>query len=86
MPKIKEKWMVSVSTTTLKSILKSFSMSWRRLRRLLAGKPDPVEYETKRQQLEAKVDRLLAKLTSEIIASVTGYSFILDALSDLDPA
>lgn len=51
--KIKATWKVSVSKTTLKRILKSFSMSWRRLRRLLAGKPDPVEYETKRHQLES---------------------------------
>lgn len=50
--KIKAKWKVSVSKTTLKRILKSCSMSWRRLRRSLAGKPDPVEYETKRQQLD----------------------------------
>ncbi len=41
-----------VSKTTVKRILKSFSMSWRRVRRVLAGKPDPVEYEQKRQQLE----------------------------------
>ncbi len=50
--KIKATWKVRVSKTTLKRILKSFSMSWRRLRRLLAGKPDPVEYEAKQQQLE----------------------------------
>ncbi len=34
-------------------------------------------------QLQAKVDQLLAELTSEVIASLTGYSFILDALSAL---
>lgn len=50
--KIKATWKVSVSKTTLKRILKSFSMRWRRLRRVLAGKPDPVEYATKRQPLE----------------------------------
>ena len=50
--RIKETWNIEVSKTTLKRILKSFSISWRRLRRVLAGKPDPVEYETKRQQLE----------------------------------
>jgi transposase len=50
--KIKEKWKVEVSKTTVKRILKSFSMSWRRLRRTLAKQPDPVEYETQKQQLE----------------------------------
>ncbi len=32
-------------------------------------------------QLQDKVDQLLAELTPEMIASITGYSFILDALS-----
>lgn len=36
-------------------------------------------------QLQAKVDQLLAQLTPEAIASITGYSFILDALSALSP-
>jgi hypothetical protein len=36
------------------------------------------------EQLQAKVDELLAQLTPEVIASVTGYAFILDALSALN--
>jgi hypothetical protein len=35
-------------------------------------------------QLQAKVDQLLALLTPEVIASITGYEFILDALSALN--
>ncbi|MFE1745678.1 phage integrase N-terminal SAM-like domain-containing protein [Coleofasciculus sp. H7-2] len=35
-------------------------------------------------QLQAKVAQLLAKLTPEVIASVTGYPFILSALSALN--
>ena len=35
-------------------------------------------------QLQTKVDQLLAELTPEVIASITGYSFILDALSALN--
>jgi transposase len=35
-------------------------------------------------QLQTKVDQLLAELTPEVIASVTGYPFILDALSALN--
>lgn len=34
--------------------------------------------------LQAKVDHLLAELTPGVVASVTGYSFILDALSALN--
>jgi hypothetical protein len=32
-------------------------------------------------QLQTKVDKLIADLSSEAVASVTGFSFILDALS-----
>jgi hypothetical protein len=35
-------------------------------------------------QLQTKVDQLLAELTPEVIASITGYPFILDALSALN--
>jgi transposase len=36
--------------------------------------------------LQAKVDQLLAELTPQVIASITGYPFILDALSALNSA
>jgi hypothetical protein len=36
------------------------------------------------EQLQSKVDQLLTQLTSKVIASITGYSFILDALSTLN--
>jgi putative transposase len=35
-------------------------------------------------QLEVKVDQLLDKVTPEVIASLTGYAFIVDALSTLN--
>ena len=35
-------------------------------------------------QLQTKIDQLLSNLTPEVIASITGYSFILDALSALN--
>lgn len=36
------------------------------------------------EQLQIEVDQLLSKLTPEVIASIAGYSFILDALSALN--
>jgi transposase len=36
------------------------------------------------EQLQTKVDQLLAELTPEVIASITGYSFIREAVSALD--
>lgn len=32
-------------------------------------------------QLQSKVDKLIAELTAETVASIVGYNFILDALS-----
>ena len=49
---IKKTWNLSVSKDTLRRILKSFSMSWRRCRRVLGGNRDPEEYERKQHQLE----------------------------------
>ena len=50
--KIKKTWKRTVSKDTVKRILKGFSMSWRRVRRVLGGSPDPQEYERKKRLLE----------------------------------
>ena len=50
--KIQEMWKLTVSKDTVRRILKGFSMSWRRCRRVLGGSPDPQEYERKKRQLE----------------------------------
>jgi len=36
------------------------------------------------EQLQTKIDQLLAALTPEVIASITGYSFIREAVSALN--
>ncbi|XHX77169.1 MAG: IS630 family transposase [Stenomitos frigidus ULC029] len=51
--KIKETWGIDTSTETIKRILKTFSMSWHRLRRAVGGEPEPTQYEEKKAQLEA---------------------------------
>lgn len=50
--KIKEEWGITVSTETIKRILKRFSLSWHRMRRDVGGERDPIEYEKKQAQLE----------------------------------
>ncbi len=50
--KVKEEWGISISTKTIKRILKAFSMSWHRMRRAVGGEPDPQEYKEKQVQLE----------------------------------
>ncbi|MEP0803428.1 helix-turn-helix domain-containing protein, partial [Funiculus sociatus] len=37
--KVKEEWGVSISTKTIKRILKALSMSWHRMRRAVGGEP-----------------------------------------------
>lgn len=50
--KVKEDWHISISTKTIKRILKALNMSWHRFRRAVARKPDPQQYAQKQAQLE----------------------------------
>lgn len=50
--RIQDEWGISTSLDTVQRVLKSFLMSWKRMRRGLAGQPDPVEYESKTKELE----------------------------------
>ena len=49
---IQQTWDINVSKDTVKRVLKGFAMSWRRMRRVVAGQPDPVEFEAKQKRLE----------------------------------
>ena len=51
--KIKETWGMDTSVDTIKRILKTFSMSWHRMRRAVGGEPDPIVYKEKQAELEA---------------------------------
>lgn len=50
--KIKARWGIKISRDTLKRVIKSFKMSWRRLRRVPAKRPSSAEYERKCAALE----------------------------------
>lgn len=50
--KIQREWGIKVSKDTIKRVLKSLLMSWRRLKKGVAGEPDPEEYQQKKQDLE----------------------------------
>ena len=51
--KIKAEWDITVSTQTVKRVLKALKMSWHRFRRGVAGQPDELEYAAKQAQLES---------------------------------
>lgn len=48
---IKEEWGITVSKDTIKRVLRSLVMTWRRFKRGLAGEPDPLEYKEKQLAL-----------------------------------
>lgn len=50
--KVQATWNISVSTKTIKRVLKSLRLSWHRFRRSVGGSPDPQEYARKRTALE----------------------------------
>lgn len=45
-------WNISISTKTIKRVLKAVGMSWRRFRRVVGGAPDAQEYADNQAQLE----------------------------------
>ncbi len=51
--KVQEQWGITISTKTIKRVLKAVNMSWHRCRRVVVGKPDRQEYVEKQAQLEA---------------------------------
>jgi transposase len=51
--KIKAEWDITVSTQTVKRVLKALKMSWHRFRRGVSGQPDEQEYAANQAQLES---------------------------------
>lgn len=49
---ILEHFSISLSKKTIKRILKYFGFTWRRIRQRVAGKPDPLEYQQKKETLQ----------------------------------
>lgn len=50
--KVQETWNITVSTQTIKRVLKSLRMSWHRFRRGIGRRPNPQEYAQKQVALE----------------------------------
>ena len=51
--RVKKTWDIVVSKATLKRVIKAMGMSWHRIRKRVAGKPDAQEYQRKKEELEA---------------------------------
>ena len=52
MKNIRQAWNIEVSKETIKRILDLFEMSWHRIKRGVAGQPEPEEYKRKKQEIE----------------------------------
>lgn len=51
--KVKKEWGIKVSKDTIKRVLKCLGMTWKRIRRTVAGNPQPEIYERKKKILSA---------------------------------
>ncbi len=51
--RIKQEWGITTSKHTLKRVVKSLGMKWKRLRRVVGGKPDPEVYQKRKKILKA---------------------------------
>jgi transposase len=49
---IYDHWGLDVSKQTIKRVLKSFQLIWKRTRRVVKGQPEPVLYQERKQSLE----------------------------------
>ncbi len=52
MQKVQQDWGISISTKTIKRVLKAVRMSWHRFRRVVSGQPNVQEYLQKQAELE----------------------------------
>lgn len=50
--KIKEEWNIECSKDTIKRIIKSLNMTWRRVRKAVGGQADPEDYSRRLEELE----------------------------------
>jgi transposase len=49
---VRDSWGIYISKDTIKRIINFFDMSWHRIKRRVAGEPDPTEYKEKKAELE----------------------------------
>ena len=71
---VKESFGVSACKRTIKRIVRSSNFTWRRVRQKVKGKPDPIEYEQKSEQLkELKKEHKAGKIDLRF-GDATGFS------------
>lgn len=73
---IQETWDISASLETIKRVLKSVGMSWRRIRKRVAGVPDAVEYATQVAALAGLKDLDAAGEIDLRYADEAGFSLV----------
>jgi transposase len=72
--KIEEKWKTQVSKDTIKRILLFLGMTWRRIKKQVAGEPDPLIYKAKAEELTRLKNRDRAGEIDLRYVDETGFS------------
>jgi transposase len=72
--KIEEKWKTQVSKDTIKRILLFLGMTWRRIKKQVAGEPDPLIYKAKVEELTRLKNRDRAGEIDLRYVDETGFS------------
>jgi transposase len=72
--KIKEKWKTQASKDTIKRILLFLGMTWRRIKKQVAGEPDPLVYKDKVEELTRLKNRDRAGEIDLRYVDETGFS------------
>ena len=73
---VQAEWEISISKDTLKRVLKQFEMSWRRLKRGLAGEPGEWELEVKLERLNQLKEQEQKGEISLRYLDETGFSLV----------
>ncbi len=73
---VQAEWGISISKDTLKRVLKQFEISWRRMKRGLAGEPDDWELEVKLERLNQLKEQEQKGEISLRYLDETGFSLV----------
>jgi transposase len=73
---VQAEWGISISKDTLKRVLKQFEISWRRMKRGLAGEPDDWELEVKLERLNQLKEQEQKGEISLRYLDATGFSLV----------
>ena len=73
---IRDRFGLEVSKQTIKRVLKSFAVSWRRIRKQVKKRPNPETYPEKREALETLIEEDRAGIIDRRYFDESGFCFV----------